>query len=193
MPGLISPGGANGPKFEALSYAWGDGTLCQRLFCNNSAIKITQSLFDALIHLRHPKATRKLWADAVCIDQSNNDEKIEQIPHMKDIYQHANQVVIWLGLADESTSRALDLIRLAANRLRQESGQSVPRWDFMRFEEPFSDERNRRWGFPPTEDLEGWLPVAALLARSWFCRCWTFQEAALAKKGTIQIGAHLLD
>ncbi|KAK0514619.1 hypothetical protein JMJ35_003236 [Cladonia borealis] len=193
VPGLISPGCASGPKFEALSYAWGDGTLCQRLFCNNSAIKITQSLFDALIHLRHSEETRMLWVDAVCIDQNNNDDKIVQLPHMKDIYQHANHVVIWLGLADESTNGALDLIRRAANCLRQESGQFMPRWDLSPFNEPFSDEKNRQWGFPSTTDLESWLPVAALLARSWFYRCWTFQEAVLATKATIQIGAHLLD
>ena len=194
VPGVVSPGGAGGPTFEALSYAWGDGNLCQKLFCNKSAIKITQSLYDALIHLRHPKATRMLWIDAVCIDQNNNDEKIVQIPHMKDIYQHANHVVIWLGLADESTSRALDLLRLAANCMRQESGQSLPAGnDVSRFREPFSDEKNRQRGFPPSEDLDSWLPVAALSARSWFSRCWTFQEAVLATKATIQIGAHLLD
>ncbi len=193
VPGLLSPGGASGPTFEALSYAWGDGNLSQRLFCNNSAIKITQSLFDALIHLRHPEAARTLWIDAVCIDQDNNDEKIEQLPHMKDIFQHASNVVIWLGLADESTSRALDLIRLAANCLRQETGQSMPLFNESGFNEPFSDEMNRQRGFPPVEDLEGWLPVAALFSRNWFSRCWTFQEAVLAAKATIQIGAHLLD
>ena len=193
VPGVISPEGASGPTFEALSYVWGDGTLCQRLFCNTSAIEITQSLFDALIHLRHPKATRKLWVDAVCIDQNSNDEKIVQLPYMKDIYQHANQVVIWLGLADDSTGQALSLIRLAAHCLRQESGQSMPIYNSPRFKEPFSDERSRQRGFPPREDSESWLPVAALFARSWFSRCWTYQEATLATKATIQIGAHLLD
>ena len=193
VPGLNSPGGESGPTFEALSYTWGDGNLCQRLFCNTSVIKITQSLFDALIHLRHLEATRMLWVDAVCIDQNNNDEKIVQLPYMKDIYQHANQVVIWLGLADESTSRALDLIRLAAHWMWQESGQSMPRDNLSRYQEPFSDDKNRQRGFPPLEDLESWPAVVALFTRSWFSRCWTFQEAVLATKATVQIGAYLLD
>ena len=193
VPGVISPEGAGGPTFEALSYAWGDGNLSRRLFCNDSAIKITQSLHDALIHLRHLKATRMLWIDAVCIDQNNNDERIVQLPHMKDIYQHANQVVIWLGLADDSTSRALHLLQLAANYLRQESRQSLLTENSPGFKEPFSDEKNRHRGFPPKEDWEGWRPVAALFARSWFYRCWIFQEVVLATKATIQLGAHLLD
>ena len=193
VPGSNSPWCVSEPTFEALSYAWGDGNLCQTIFCSNSAIKITQSLFDALIHLRHPEATRKLWVDALCIDQNNNDEKTEQIPHMKDIYQHADQVVIWLGLADKSTIRALDLIRLAANCLWQECGQSMPTRDVSRFMAPFSDKRNRQWGFPPRKDMESWLSVAAFFKRSWFYRCWTFQEAVLATKASIQIGAHLLD
>ena len=193
VPGVISPEGASGPSFEALSYTWGDGTLCQKLFCNTSVIKITQSLFDALIYLRYSTATRMLWIDAVCIDQNSNDEKIVQLPYMKDIYQHANQVVIWLGLADDSTGQALSLIRLAAHCMRQECGQSMPRVNLPGLNKPFNNERNRQRGFPPFEDLESWLPVAALFARSWFSRCWTFQEAALATKATIQIGAHLLD
>ena len=192
VPGVISSEGASGPAFEALSYTWGDGNLCRRLFCNTSVIKITQSLFGALIHLRHPKATRKLWVHAVCIDQNSNDEKIVQFPYMKDIYQHANQVVIWLGLADDSTGQTLSLIRLAAHCMRQESGQSISQIDLARFDEPFSDEKNRQRGFPPKEDLESWLAVAAMFARSCFSRSWTFQEAALATKATIQIGAHLL-
>ena len=193
IPGLVGPEGASELTFEALSYVWGDGSLCQRLFCNNSAIKITQSLFDALIHLRYSEATRMLWIDAVCINQNNNDEKIEQIPHMKDIYLHASHVVIWLGLAEESTSRALGLIRLAANCLRHESGQSMRGRDLSRFGEAFSDERNRQWGFPHKTDVEGWLPVTAFFARKWFSRCWTFQEVVLATKATIRIGAHFLD
>ena len=193
VPGLNSPGVASGPTFEALSYAWGDSNLCQRLYCNNSLIKITQSLFDALFHLRYPKATRTLWVDAVCIDQNNNRERIKQIPLMKEIYQHASCVMIWLGLADQSSGRALDLLRLAANYLRQETGQSMPTAEWaLRFRERFSDDRNRQWGFPPKEDLKSW-PVDAIFQRSWFFRCWTFQEAALATKATIQIGEHLLD
>ena len=193
VPSVISPGGASGPSFEALSYAWGDDKVYQRLFCNTLTMQITQSLFDALTYLRHPETTRTLWVDAVCIDQNNNDEKIEQLPRMKDIYQHASRVVIWLGLADESTGRALELIRLAANCLRQESGQSLPQIYPSPLEEPFSHERNRQWGFSPIADLDGWLPVESLFARSWFSRCWTFQESALATNATIQIGAHLLD
>ena len=193
VPGTISPEGTSGPTFEALSYAWGDGDFCQILFCNDSAIKITQSLFNALIHLRHSESTRMIWVDAVCIDQNNKYEKIEQLSHMKEIYQHANQVVIWLGLANESVSRALDLIRLAANCMRQESGQSTPGLNLSFFREPFSDKKNRKRGFPPTEDLKAWLQVSAIFSRSWFYRCWTFQEAVLAHKAYIQIGAYWLD
>jgi hypothetical protein len=49
--------------------------------------------------------------------RADNDEKSKQAPLVKYIYQHAAQVLIWLGLADQSTGRVLDLIRLAADCL----------------------------------------------------------------------------
>jgi hypothetical protein len=112
--------------FEAVSYVWGAPVFPQRIFCNGSAIEITQNLYDALICLRDADMARRLWVDAVCINQKDNDEKSKQIPLMKYIYHHATQVVIWLGPAEESTGRVLDLIRRAANCLRLESGKRMP-------------------------------------------------------------------
>jgi hypothetical protein len=88
-------------------------------------IKITQNLFDALTRLRCVKA-RNLWVDAICINQSDVEEKSRQIPLMKHIYELATQVVIWLGLEDDSTGRGLELIQQAANCLRRETGQRLP-------------------------------------------------------------------
>jgi hypothetical protein len=153
LPGLANSGEATKPTFEALSYTWGGSNKPQRIICGNSAIEITQSLFEALMDLRQAKTARTLWIDAVCIDQGDADEKKKQLHHMTSIYRHATQVVIWLGLAEESTGRAVDLIQQAANCLRREYGRKMPPSNLPDMEEPFSDEKNEARGFPPIEDL----------------------------------------
>jgi hypothetical protein len=85
--------------------------------------------------------------DAICINQSDVEEKSSQIPLMKYIYELATQVVIWLGLEDDSTGRGLELIQQAANCLRQETGQrlTLPGKHAI-FPKRFDDEVNTKKG-----------------------------------------------
>lgn len=63
------------PIYEAISYAWGDPLVAHTVFSGGRAIKITTSLFTALRHLRYADKPRTVWADALCIDQSNISER----------------------------------------------------------------------------------------------------------------------
>jgi hypothetical protein len=38
-----------------------------------------------------------LWADAICIDQGNVEERCFQVTLMGEIYSRAERVVLWLG------------------------------------------------------------------------------------------------
>jgi hypothetical protein len=38
-----------------------------------------------------------IWIDAICIDQSNNLEKLQQIPLMGKVYSTASKVLVYLG------------------------------------------------------------------------------------------------
>jgi hypothetical protein len=38
-----------------------------------------------------------LWADALCINQSDTPEKNHQVPLMRHIYGHSSRVIMWLG------------------------------------------------------------------------------------------------
>ncbi|KAJ9621023.1 hypothetical protein H2203_007610 [Taxawa tesnikishii (nom. ined.)] len=62
-------------KFEALSYAWGDPTPRNTITCSGKNIIIADSLYAALQNFRLNKDYRWLWADAICIDQDNMEEK----------------------------------------------------------------------------------------------------------------------
>jgi hypothetical protein len=65
--------------------------------CNGKYIPITRNLDAALRVLQEEKMHRMLWVDAICIDQENISEKSHQVPLMKDIFELADQVIIWLG------------------------------------------------------------------------------------------------
>jgi hypothetical protein len=54
--------------------------------------------------------------DAVCIDQKNDKEKVQQIQIMPKIYSQANRVLVWLGEAADNSDQALEEIRAAGGK-----------------------------------------------------------------------------
>ena len=181
-------------SFEALSYTWGETVNLQRVTCNESELQVTQNLFQALVQLRYENAPRTLWVDAICINQEDLDEKSKQIPLMKFIYAYAERVIIWLGPADETTSKGLSLVDHAARCLRRETGLNLPLPGKDKIPpERFDDERNCARGFPSKTELGEWMSLMNLFERKWFTRCWVFQESALATAATVQVGHYELD
>jgi hypothetical protein len=77
------------PMFAALSYACGEPIRTHRVRCGQTHIPITQNLFDALLHVRHDNRPRLLWADGLCIDQENTEEKNHQVGMLHQIYSQA--------------------------------------------------------------------------------------------------------
>lgn len=67
---------------------------------------IEQNLALTLRHLRFRGRSRTLWADAVCINQDDIDERNKQVKRMKDVYTLARRTVIWLGKESEDSTGA---------------------------------------------------------------------------------------
>jgi hypothetical protein len=63
------------PAYEALSYYWGNATVKLPILCNGAKLEITTSLYSALRRLRDRNHNRKIWADAICINQSPKAEE----------------------------------------------------------------------------------------------------------------------
>lgn len=54
------------------------------------------------------------WIDAICINQGNVEEKNQQVALKRQIYEHAQPAVIWLGKAWDGLQLAISAIgRLA--------------------------------------------------------------------------------
>ena len=84
-------------SYEAISYVWGDATEKAQIICNGKVLQITASLATALRRVRLANRIRVLWADGVCINQQDLEERAYQVSLMAAIYSQAQQVLCWLG------------------------------------------------------------------------------------------------
>ncbi|OJD13094.1 hypothetical protein AJ78_06415 [Emergomyces pasteurianus Ep9510] len=107
------------PPYESLSYVWGTEAEQTSIYIDGKSIPIKPNLDSALRSLRLPAQARRLWVDALCIDQSNTDERSRQVRYMRFMYKHATRVVVWLGCWVPGVEMAFEVAeRLAVVRER---------------------------------------------------------------------------
>lgn len=156
------------PKYEALSYAWGDPAIRQTVRCGDKAARITTNLFNALRHLRDPTQRRSLWADALCINQEDIQERSRQVQLMGTIYSTAKRTIIWLGEEAEEVKGSLEILQRAL---------------LMR-----PERRSTYHGIWDTFLLRQCAPLYSLLSRPWFQRKWVVQEVAKSMEVLVLCG-----
>ncbi|KAH8691727.1 heterokaryon incompatibility protein-domain-containing protein [Phaeosphaeriaceae sp. PMI808] len=89
--------GCRTPSYEAMSYVWGPAPRSEPIRCNGKILNITPSLNNALRRIRKPSDTIRVWADGICIDQSDLRERKMQVDLMRLIFANATMVSIYLG------------------------------------------------------------------------------------------------
>ncbi|KUJ09026.1 uncharacterized protein LY89DRAFT_598914, partial [Mollisia scopiformis] len=89
-------------NYTAISYTWGDASLLKMIWINGVPLEITTNLFEALLHVRDTKRQLRIWADAICINQHDDEEKSFQVGMMGRIYATAHHTVIYVGLEPTS-------------------------------------------------------------------------------------------
>ncbi|CAG9983255.1 unnamed protein product [Clonostachys byssicola] len=82
-------------SYIALSYCWGDPETKGKIIVSKRPMMVTKNLISALQDLRG-RGYLRIWADAVCINQHNPEEKSQQILRMAGIYRSAWKVVAFL-------------------------------------------------------------------------------------------------
>ncbi|KAH8586044.1 heterokaryon incompatibility protein-domain-containing protein [Bisporella sp. PMI_857] len=87
------------PSYEAISYAWEGQTPSHRISCDGLDLLVTGNCAEILRHFRpkSPEQSRRLWIDAICINQSSVLEKNHQLKLMGDVYRKAKCVLVWLA------------------------------------------------------------------------------------------------
>ncbi|KAK0736757.1 heterokaryon incompatibility protein-domain-containing protein, partial [Apiosordaria backusii] len=101
------------PPYEALSYVWGSQTRSRPINVNGVEIRSKKSLYTALHDLAPDEGVRILWADAICIDQTNDEEKVHQVGLMRQIYRNATAVLAFLGDPYEGVDIAIEYLSAA--------------------------------------------------------------------------------
>nr|XP_036580247.1 het domain-containing protein [Colletotrichum truncatum]KAF6788079.1 het domain-containing protein [Colletotrichum truncatum] len=160
--------------YETISYVWGDPSKTHGMVCDGVEVLITKSLHGALTCLRLPHASRRLWADQICIDQENTEEKSSQIPLMNVIYRNAKHVLVWLGHDEQKVARAaFDLVSdLAATFADRERRAAF-------------DRRQAENSASCNDSHDMWSPLRALTSLSWFTRAWIVQEIGTRAPATL--------
>ncbi|KAL1852485.1 hypothetical protein Daus18300_012166 [Diaporthe australafricana] len=173
------------PVYEALSYCWGDTSPTNAVLCDEHDVSITTSLFGALGELRYPTESRTIWADALCIDQTNVDDKTQQVRLFHRIYSQAARTIIWLGPDELDPAQSLR----DAGKLIQ-GGLALARSVTLCSDSQASGDvlAQRLEDSPPSLLDYDWGFLKAIFRRPWFWRKWIVQEVALAKEVVVAIG-----
>jgi hypothetical protein len=156
-------------SYEPLSYVWGpppSNGKHQITISNkerDGSLQLTASLYGALKRLRYTDRERRLWADQICINQKDKEERSQQVQFMNRIYKNASHVLVWLG-QDEKGPDGKSVAESAFNLVRK-------------LDETFRDEAKReKFHTDHTgENLEKqsrdpWVPLDHLTELPWVRR-----------------------
>ncbi len=177
------------PDYVALSYTWGPAEKNYIVFSSDGRMfRVTRNLFLALHEVREQFAAQYevwqradkafcIWADQICVDQLNTDERNTQVLMMGRIYRQASATMIHLGggiCSNEKPHschshwrilmRILALTKRTLRAVRPDNAQ-VAELEFSRF------------GIPPFQH-RSWHLLRLLRAHPWFSRGWIIQEAS---------------
>ena len=157
------------PRYDAVSYCWGDDVTPGTIQVNGYVLQIRKGLLAFLkASLDRRPPLRPLWIDVICLNQDDGAEKADQIPLMDQIYKNASRTIVWLGEPEENTFQTLIFMKTVI-RFAEEHDDMT----FISSEHSFPQE---------------WEAVRRYMRRAWFKRLWVMQEAVLSKN--IEILCH---
>lgn len=173
----------------ALSYTWGDPKNRKEIRLNGQKFQVNANLPEALkalaSHIDNPLA---IWADAICINQNDLDERAEQVKVMRDIFANADSVIAWIGKREEDDELGYMIMNGIAQRLKRDEPAQRPIVKFS--------EGTMEWLMQSLEnaDLERcWNALSRILHRPWWSRAWIVQEVAVSNKAFLMCGNLLME
>ncbi|KAF9635049.1 hypothetical protein BFW01_g5944 [Lasiodiplodia theobromae] len=195
------------PSYTTLSYTWGPPLSVFRtdeerrktqsqiddprlqttvpITCNGRPLRVTENLYRFLCRWRDGSihasfAGDEIWIDAICINQTDADEKNIQVAKMGEIYSKSQGAYIWLGEEDCFSRVAVPLL----HQLAMFQGD----WNSLRERGALAAERELLdRGLPSTRSWD-FMCLFAFLRRAWFRRAWICQEISFAPKLSIFCG-----
>lgn len=165
------------PRYDALSYVWGDPTKTDEVLVNGATVKITRNLADFLGQFTKFGGANGIliWVDAICIDQANVEERNQQVSLMGRIYSTAYAVSAWLGHEEEHDARAIQAMYSILDK-HIDRDLPLPSWTPYR----------GNYQLDP-EDMRS---LEAFFQKPYFNRVWVIQELGLGSITQAMCGGH---
>lgn len=187
--------------YDALSYTWGKPNPKYDVKMDGFDFQVGGNLHAALRHLRLQDQSRRLWVDAVCINQVDVQERQAQVSIMGGIYRSASSVVAWIGEHDgHGDERAFQLINQIFRQLHSTAAidkfmaaDVVPSMEEFTFQ---IHKNNLDWikSVTPLGFVNSpWLNLSNLLERPWFGRIWIIQEVVMGRSVMLHCGMRTVD
>lgn len=187
--------------YHAISYVWGDANKTLPVLINGNPVMVTanlqKALRDIISNLKPSYYDHSdddviledcpIWADAICINQSDDIEKSQQVARMGEIYAKASRVLIFLNPATTplASSQAFSMLQTLAALQRGE--------DYLEFLKEVVYEA-RSYTKTKCEQYQTLLQplfnyttpeiqaLTTLRDGTWWNRAWVLQEIALANR-----------
>jgi hypothetical protein len=161
------------PPYLALSYHKGDPRSFVIILLDGIEVPISLNLEKALRQLR-PSKYHLIWADSLCIDQQEENEKAAQILRIRVIYREAQLVAAWLGIERDGSDQVM---RLLGSILSVHSGRGKSVSTLIK----------------PMIQSSMKHPLQMFFYRSFWIRLWIIQEVVLASRVSIFCGRYMAD
>ncbi len=161
----------------ALSYTWGSETCEDHVVVNGHSVGVTANLGRALRGLqKYALANRlMLWADSICIDQRNLEERSHQVGFMNMIYRCAECVGVWLGEHRDGSERLME--KMKTWKSEYDRLAETHDWNYEVALASVLPSNQAFYGPPGSAERDAWAALNVLLAREWWRRAWIVQEA----------------
>ena len=159
--------------YTAISYVWGDPDDTREILVDDGKIlNITATLDSALRQIRPWNRSIRLWADAICINQANVEERNLQVRQMGAIYACALHTIIYFGSSTPEVELFLEILRTSSATSRKASSRSPPpSLSISSFGDSFRKSA-----------------LKYLLEQPWLTRIWVLQEMVFSQNPWIQCG-----
>ncbi|CEF83929.1 hypothetical protein FGSG_07348 [Fusarium graminearum PH-1] len=176
------------PRYAALLYLLGNPEHYGQITIEGNTVKIPDNLASAFLCMlsyepfRSQSDCQYLWADAICINQDDHEERSQQVQLMRRIFQLAHSTLAWAGPKDYSL--AFDTIKTIGKIIDQNATNKG-----IVSTTPFDIEWLRGYpelcldrgsNLPNNHLIDPWSAVADFLQHQYWKRAWVFQEVVLA-------------
>nr|OQO32597.1 hypothetical protein B0A51_00161 [Rachicladosporium sp. CCFEE 5018] len=191
------------PRYTAVSYCWGYPADQVDIIVNKARMTIGCNC-EYVLQQASWYGGGLYWIDAICIDQSNDDEKASQVQMMGAIYRAAHNVLACVGPHVEAEKSAMlcqylrdheSILRGFADKIQP--GQGVAKFAEMQTGTAGAALLKKFAAVRYHSVLEVQEPVIpallAMLQRTYFRRTWVAQELYMARKPALCCGADVCD